>query len=488
MGALGRFLLAAASLAKKGVKESEVLEFARREFGEVSELLKAQIRKLYKNKDAPSIKNPDKKSAEVVPFKKDQAPSIMDQVDESMGKIEGASNRITEIQKEIDAMYKPKPETSPLMSRLEEGIQTLKTMKKPGMDPTVALTRTLARSILNKKGIQIPERVDPIEVLAENFGADVLIDTKNVAEELLELQSMGKGTKSIDEILQQEGMFDIPINRDAPKGISQDELRRIKKEVDQEKMFEDFDPTDREPNAEGGINTLMASDDMNERLLEKLYEDFLDQGLSPEDAKKAAEEAFRERAAYGGRMGFAIGSLPKGIQSLVKMINKKFGKGTMKTADEIDQPEKNTQQLISEFEAREKANNEMDDLVKDQIEGGFIRDMEKSMQKDMQRELAKPNREILDVPEVPKGFSLSKEKLIAKFPEIDEAFADQMMDMDKDTAGRIIKMLENRRLDPEAYDRLLEQYGDTLEFQSKFDEVVRRKNNNQGGLNYLMGM
>ena len=118
MGALGRFLLAAASLAKKGVKESEVLEFARREFGEVSELLKAQIRKLYKNKDAPSIKNPDKKSAEVVPFKKDQAPSIMDQVDESMGKIEGASNRITEIQKEIDAMYKPKPETSPLMSRL----------------------------------------------------------------------------------------------------------------------------------------------------------------------------------------------------------------------------------------------------------------------------------------------------------------------------------------------------------------------------------
>jgi len=468
MGALGRFLLAAASLAKKGVKESEVLEFARREFGEVSELLKAQIRKLYKNKDAPSIKNPDKKSAEVVPFKKDQAPSIMDQVDESMGKIEGASNRITEIQKEIDAMYKPKPETSPLMSRLEEGIQTLKTMKKPGMDPTVALTRTLARSILNKKGIQIPERVDPIEVLAENFGADVLIDTKNVAEELLELQSMGKGTKSIDEILQQEGMFDIPINRDAPKGISQDELRRIKKEVDQEKMFEDFDPTDREPNAEGGINTLMASDDMNERLLEKLYEDFLDQGLSPEDAKKAAEEAFRERAAYGGRMGFAIGSLPK--------------------ADEIDQPEKNTQQLISEFEAREKANNEMDDLVKDQIEGGFIRDMEKSMQKDMQRELAKPNREILDVPEVPKGFSLSKEKLIAKFPEIDESFADEMVNMDKDTAGRIIKMLENRRLDPEAYDRLLEQYGDTLEFQSKFDEVVRRKNNNQGGLNYLMGM
>ena len=66
----------------------------------------------------------------------------------------------------------------------------------------------------------------------------------------------------------------------------------------------------------------------------------------------------------------------------------------------------------------------MDDLVKDQIEGGFIRDMEKSMQKRYAKRIGKkPNREILDVPEVPKGFSLSKEKLMAKFPEIDEAFA-----------------------------------------------------------------
>ena len=428
--AIAKFLQAAISLAKKGVKETDILKAAKQEFGEVSDLLKIQIRRLYKNKDAPSIKNPEKKTGEVVPFKKDQASGIM------------ASE-----------------EASPLMKRLSEGAQMLKGMKQSGMDPTVALTKTLARSILNKKGIQVPDRADPIEVLVENFGADVLMDTSNVADELLELQRMGKGTKSIDEVLQQEGMFDIPINKDAPKGLSQDELRQIKKEVDQEKMFEDFDPTDREPNSEGGINTLMASDDMNERLLEKLYEDFLDQGLSPEEAKKAAEEAFRERAADGGRMGYAIGSLPKGIQALVKGINKKFGKGSMKTADEMDQPEKTTQQLISEFESRNKPDA-----------------------------ITMESREILDVPEVPKGFSLSKEKLMAKFPEIEESFADQMMDMDKDMQGRIIKMLENRRLDPEAYDRLLKQYGDTLEFQAEFDKVTRRKNNNQGGLNYLMGM
>jgi len=224
MGALAKFLLSAASLAKKGVKESEILEFAKREFGDVSEFMRAKIRKIFKNKDAPSIKNPAKQEGEVVPFKKDQASGIM------------ASD-----------------EASPLMKRLSEGAQMLKGMKQSGMNPTVALTKTLARSILNKKGIQVPDRVDPIEVLVENFGADVLMDTRNIADELLELQRMGKGTKGIDEVLEQEGMFDIQINKDAPKGLSQEELRQIKKEVDQEKMFEDFDPTDRDPNAMGGI-------------------------------------------------------------------------------------------------------------------------------------------------------------------------------------------------------------------------------------------
>jgi SOS response regulatory protein OraA/RecX len=447
MGALGKFLLAAASLAKKGVKESEVLEFAKREFGEVSQLMKAQIRKLYKNKDAPSIKNPDKKPGEVVPFKKDPASGVM------------ASDK-----------------ASPLMKRLGEGAQMLKSMKQSGMDPTVALTKTLARSILNKKGIKVLERADPIEVLIENFGADVLMDTKNLAEQLLELQRMGKGTKGIDEILEQEGMFNIQINRDAPKGLTQEELRQIKKEVDQEKMFEDFDPTDREPNAEGGINTLMASEpgimDERDQLSQTMFGKPIDL-LTPEEMdildeeverlmqkfSSKAREAFRERAADGGRMGYAIGSLPKGIQALVKGINKKFGKGAVKTADEIDQPEKTIRQQIMEFEARNKPDA-----------------------------ITMESREILDVPEVPKGFSLSKEKLMAKFPEIDEDFANDMMNMDKDMQGRIIKMLENRRLDPEAYDRLLEKYGDTLQFQSEFDKVVRRKNNNQGGLNYLMGM
>jgi predicted phage terminase large subunit-like protein len=142
----------------------------------------------------------------------------------------------------------------PLMKRLEGGIETLKQMKQPGMDLTTGLTRTSVRKILDRAGIQVPDKVDPIEVFEKNFGGDALMDVKDVAEEMIELERMGKSTKSMDEILEQSGMFDIKRNPDAPKGLSDEEIERIKKEVDQEKQIKDFDPTDREPNSMGGIN------------------------------------------------------------------------------------------------------------------------------------------------------------------------------------------------------------------------------------------
>ena len=195
--------------------------------------------------------------------------------------------------------------------------------------------------------------------------------------------------------------------------------------------------------------------------------------------ERSFEEVFKPKKADGGRIGFADGpddpkkksllkKVPKvgktisGIESLKGAIGKimnRFGEDAITTADKVDQPEKTTQQLISEFEARNKPDA-----------------------------ITIESREILDVPPVPEGFKLSKEKLMAKFPELEEDFADQLMDMDKDTAGRIIKMLENRRLNPEAYDRLLDEYGDTLEFQGKFDEVIRRSKNASGGLPHILGV
>ena len=195
----------------------------------------------------------------------------------------------------------------------------------------------------------------------------------------------------------------------------------------------------------------------------KIKSNAMDEGVDISDTVDFYERTFNEvvrpKKADGGRMGYSVGSLPKGIQALVGLINKKFGKGAMKTADEIESPEKTTQQLISEFEARNKPNT-----------------------------ITMESREILDVPEVPKGFKLSREKLKQNFPELDEDMIDQMMEMEPDLQGRVIKMLENRRLDPDSYDKLLMEKGDTLEFQGEFDKVTRRKNNASGGLPHILGV
>ena len=215
--------------------------------------------------------------------------------------------------------------------------------------------------------------------------------------------------------------------------------------------------------------------------LAKIKSNAMDEGVDIDKTvdfyERVFDEVARVKKAMGGRIGYAEGNddpkklikkIPKvgktvsGIESLKGAIGKimnRFGEDAITTADKVDQPEKTTQQLISEFEARNKPDA-----------------------------ITIESREILDVPPVPEGFKLSKEKLMAKFPELDEEFADQLMAMDKDTAGRIIKMLENRRLNPEAYDRLLDEYGDTLEFQGKFDEVIRRSKNASGGLPHILGV
>jgi hypothetical protein len=290
-----RFLASLRSLQKSGVIKSvdEAYDFAKREFGEINDLLKRQIEQVFKTgKPAPkpgeggitSIKNAPKK----------QEPGIVDQIEASGKRLEGAANRMSEIQKEIDAMYKPKPDTSPLMERLETSIETLKQMKQPGMDLTTGLTRTAVRKILDKAGIQVPDKVDAIEVFVKEFGGESLIDVKNVAEEMIELERMGKSTKSMDEILEQSGLFDITRNPNARKGMSDEQLEQIKKEVDQDKMIKDFDPTDREPNSMGGFQRT------NFAIGTKLIMGIINaiKKLKPMDAMKEMNEVVAKRGKY----------------------------------------------------------------------------------------------------------------------------------------------------------------------------------------------
>ena len=55
------------------------------------------------------------------------------------------------------------------------------------------------RKILDKNAVSIGKK-DPIKVFDETFGTDIAIDVKNLAEELLEMERMGRTSKDIDTI------------------------------------------------------------------------------------------------------------------------------------------------------------------------------------------------------------------------------------------------------------------------------------------------
>ena len=174
-----------------------------------------------------------------------------------------------------------------------------------------------------------------------------------------------------------------------------------------------------------------------------------------------------EEFSVGGRVGFKDGVGRKGILSALKDKLNEIAPGSTAVGK--------TTKAVSDKAKRAAAERELTE--------GFNRFNKKFPSEEIRKE-----REILDVPAMPEGFSTSKETLLKQFPEIDENFAETMMQMDRDLLGRTIMMLKDRRKDPELYDKLLEKYGDTLEFQGEFDKATRRKLNAEGGLNYLMGL
>ena len=272
MGPIFKFLNSLRSLAKtKNMTIKDAYKFAEQEFGEVSDLLKLQINKIFKDVEAPSIKKPSKPEGKVI-------EAVFEPGVDKRGK------RVEESE-------------SQLMKRLEEGIKSLKSTQ----NISTGLTRTLAREILMKRGIDLGKGMDPIEVFRSKFGEEILGDVANLADELVEMEAMGKTPKKLEEILEQEGLLDVKMPKEPPRGYSDEELAAIQKEIDQEDVLLKFDPEDREPNA------------------------------------------------TGGRVGFAAG----GIKALMKMVNKKFGKDTLKTADEMERPKAaKEKEMFEKFESR----------------------------------------------------------------------------------------------------------------------------------------
>ena len=307
-----KFLMALRNLYNAGAIKTvkQAYDFAKNQFGQLDDLFKRQIEQVFKKPidKAPkpgeggitSIKNAPKKETP------SQAPGIM------------ASE-----------------EASPLMQKLEKGADILREFKRPGMDLTTGMARTAARVILDNAGIKVPEKVDPLEAIAQEFGADVLMDLRDVADELIEKERAGKITESMGEFLEKRGMFNLQRGRtDMPKGMSDEELQQIKKEVDQEKMLKDFDPTDRTENAMGGRIGFEDGTPKNKKGIMKVI-------------KKIPK----------------VGKIAGGLEAAYNTLSKKFGPDVLKTADEI--PPKEPSELakaVKGFEARNPRKTEQEEM------------------------------------------------------------------------------------------------------------------------------
>jgi hypothetical protein len=490
-----RFLQSLRSLQKSGVIKSvdEAYDFAKREFGEINDLLKRQIEQVFKpGKPAPkpgeggitSIKNAPKKETT------SQAPGIMGEIEASGKRLEGAANRMSEIQKEIDAMYKPKPDTSPLMGRLEEGIETLKQMKQPGMDLATGLTRTAARKILDKAGIQVPDKVDAIEVFVKEFGGESLIDVKNVAEEMIELERMGKSTKSMDEILEQSGLFDITRNPNARKGISDEELEQIKKEVDQEKQIKDFDPTDREPNSMGGIQRLQYKLGGTKKILNIIKQI---KKLNPIDAMKEVNEVVAKRGKYENLSDTEIKTIFDETNDHIFERDVPADEFAVNFDDDIDisqgMIDLDEMNFTKNAQAAKKAidNASIDtDLLKAKLmEPGSkpIKQGDPITSENFGESQFAPDTSDLEKAKKLAPKMVERFELKMKYPGIDEDFLTKIInDPDPQRKAEVLAVLDQSMLlvrEGKSGDEIV----DILKKETK-----GRKPNARGGLNYLMGM
>jgi hypothetical protein len=329
------------------------------------------------------------------------------------------------------------------MSRLEKGAETLRGFKQPGMDLTTGMARTAARVILDNAGIKVPEKVDPLEVIAKEFGGDVLMDLKDVAEELIEKERMGKITESMGEFLESRGMFNLQRGRtDAPQGMSDEEIEEIKKAIEQEDQLLGFDPKGRKPNSMGGIQRLQYKIGGTKKILDIIKQI---KKLSPIDAMKEVNEVVAKRGKY---------------ENLSDTEVKTIFDDTNDHIFERDVP-------ADEFAVR------FDEEV-DLPEGVDPRDT------------ILPTGKILDDVDEAYGMApkmVERFELKERFPGIpDELLTRIIDDPDPQNKAEVISTLDQAM-------ELTKQGKDTDEIISVLERIKKsRKDNSKGGLQYLMGM
>jgi len=451
MGKLAEFLLALGNMVRRGDirRVEDALRFAENQFGKVTPLLKKQIERIMsrgKNQE-PGAKKPENKNNVFTLVPKDKLrPAKMETSIDQEDFLKRVGRQIEQDRKDLGP--------------IEGGLESLKNPRRPGggLDPLEGMTRTAARVVLGRRGIKIPDRSDPIDVFEENFGGDALMDLKDVADELIEKEQMGRITESMGEFLESRGMFDLKVDKTAPKGMTDEELA---------KKLTDDDP-DRTNNAMGGINRTNYAIGTGIKLspyLAKLGKDL------KKEIKKAIDNFIQPS---GDRKLDADVILDDMFEELNLDRDMFDQKDILDAYDEI---------YTTISKPRSFKGTEIKDPTFD--EGlPFDNDAEKLAEIKMSNENFDTQKILDDVYDAygvtPK--MVERFKLKEKYPGLDDELLTAIVDSNPDTKAEVLATLD-QALELQKQGKTPEEAVDILK-----ETMFKRKDNAEGGLNYLMGM
>ena len=246
-----QFLKAARSLADQGLSKEAIEQFARNEFGEISELFKKQIDSLFKpKKGIENIKIKDEVFDDTVvklPIDDRGVPFNPSNPLKDYSK-ELTDSPLDDLKKIVDD-FKPIKPPKPKKSRMldEDEIAELD-MDIGGLEYTNDFDGTLASANKLRK-----ERADYIADMEMEYKKGNLDPAPGEAnrEKFLrgkfdEMEASGDSKLMTREEIEELSSFDL--QKDMDKSIK----KFKEKDAKQKKIIKDFDPGDRDPNAEGG--------------------------------------------------------------------------------------------------------------------------------------------------------------------------------------------------------------------------------------------
>ncbi len=429
-------------------KDSDVLKFIEKKLAEYGPYALS-------NKNMSEVKNFEMNARRLLNAKKPKEESTVKSVVESMFGPLGKSEKPT-----------PKPEAEVVDIRTKEkvkpeGIMKLKTeLGLPeGVEPGSIADKAIKESVEYKtkqqgvKSVLDEDYVPPKSTLLdEDEIADIGARGYSAAVE-------GKRRAVIRQILLKDARIDLPENvRNSLKNY--DDLRGGgDQNMDPLKVFENYYERDNEVlgTLDGIIDTaqnefkaadeFLAAEDNFKVKKPVVRESLDDEAVEMEETKDLGErledlpdDIDPDALAEGGRPGFKVGSGKKGVQTLLNMMNKKFGKDTVKTADEV----KLTDEML------------------------FERDNKRLLE------------ELQDYKEVaPKFYQRMSLKL--KYPGISDDLIEKIMaDDDPQRIAEVMATMDEGL-------KMMEKGMSTDEIIGAFKKTPRTKNED-GGLNYLMGL